>query len=299
MVRRTLVAVPILLVIASMTFAMLHAAPGSPFTGAKVSPAVEAQTRARFALDRPLPEQFVRYLGNAVTGDFGPSLKYPGRTVGGIIAEGLPTSAIIGGLALLFGTAFGVTLGIGAALRRGGAIDRIVGTVILGGIAVPTFVMGPILIFVFSSRLKLLPNGGLVGASAYVLPVVVLTIPLIAAIARIVRTEMIASLRSNAVRSARGRGLSRRRVVLGYALPPALMPLISFLAPAAAGLMTGSFVVELIFGIPGLGRAFVLGALQRDYSLVMGVILLYATLIVIMNLIADIAYAAIDPRVRL
>lgn len=297
--RRMGVALPTLLLVVLLTFFMLRAAPGSPFTGAKTSPAVEQQMRARFALDRPLPEQFARYLGGIARGDLGPSLKYPGRTVSGIIAEGLPTSGAIGLAALIAGTLLGVALGIGAALAPGGAIDRATSAAILAGVAIPTFVLGPVLILVFATRLQWLPNGGLDSMSSYVLPVTVLALPLAAAVARIVRVELSGSLASNAVRSARARGLSRQRIVLGYALPPALMPLISILAPAAAGLITGSFVVEQMFGIPGLGRAFVMGALQRDYTLVGGVILLYATLIVLLNLVADIAYAAVDPRVRL
>jgi oligopeptide transport system permease protein len=298
--RRLLIAIPTLLAVIAASFFMMHAAPGSPFTSArKLPPQVEQNLRARYGLDRPPAEQFARYLAGLARGDMGPSLKYPGKTVVGLIGEGLPTSAAIGGAALAVGALAGTALGAAAALRRRGTADRLSTLAVLLGVSLPTFVTAPLLVLLFASRLGWFPTAGLEGPRSLVLPVLVLSMPLLAATSRLTRTGMIEALRSNAVRTARAKGLPRSRVILVHALPPALLPLVSFLGPAAAGLLTGSLVVEQLFGLPGVGRAFVISALQRDYTVVLGVVILYAALILVLNLLADLLYAALDPRVRL
>ncbi len=298
--RRLLVGVPTVLAVIVVSFLMMHAAPGSPFTSARKLPLeVERGLRARYGLDRPLPEQLLRYVVGVAHGDLGPSLKYTDKTAAGLIGEGLPTSLTLGTLALAIGTAVGTALGVLAALRRGGVADRAATLAVLVGISLPTFVTGPLLVLLFASWLGWLPTAGTGGWRNLVLPVTVLSLPLLAAVSRLARNGMIEALRSDAIRTARAKGLSPARVVLVHALPPALLPLVSFLGPAAAGLLTGSLVVEQLFGLPGIGRAFVTSALQRDYTVVMGVIILYAVLILVLNLLADLLYAALDPRVRL
>ncbi len=298
--QRLLVGVPTLLAIVILSFLMMHAAPGSPFTSArKLPPEVERNLRARYGLDRPLPERLLRYVAGAAHGDLGPSLKYPDKTVAELIGDGLPTSATIGAAALVIGGGLGAALGVAAAMRRRRWPDHLTSMAVFAGLSLPTFVTGPLLVLLFASRLGWLPTAGLGDWRNLVLPVIVLALPLLAAVSRLTRGGMIEALRSNAVRTARAKGLSPTRVILVHALPPALLPLVSLLGPAAAGLLTGSLVVEQLFGLPGIGRAFVISALQRDYTVVMGVIILYATLLIALNLVADLLYAALDPRVRL
>lgn len=298
--RRLAVALPTLLAVITASFFLMHAAPGSPFTTArKLPPQVEQNLRARYGLDRPLHEQYLRYLAGVVRGDFGPSLKYPDKTVAGLIADGLPTSVKLGLAALVVGTGLGVALGIGAALRPGALLDRLATISLLVGFGIPNFVTAPLLVLVFAAWLGWLPTGGLKGPASFILPTIALSLPLLAAVCRLTRVGMVEALRSNAVRTARAQGLSPGRLVLRYALPPALLPLVSFLGPAAAGLLTGSLVIEQAFGLPGIGRAFWISALQRDYTVVLGVVVLYAALILALNLLADLVAAALDPRVRL
>lgn len=300
LLRRLGVAIPTLLAVVTLSFFMMHAAPGSPFSSArKLPPEVERNMRARYGLDLPVGEQYVRYVVRAARGDLGPSLKYPGKSVGQIIGQGLPTSLKIGGAALLAGTALGVALGTAAALRRRREADHLATFAVLAGVGLPTFVTAPLLVLVFASWLGWLPTAGLKGSESLVLPVTVLTLPLLATVSRLTRAGMTEAMRSNAVRTARAQGLPRSVVVLRYALPQAVLPLVSILGPAAAGLLTGSLVVEQLFGLPGVGKAFVLSALQRDYTVVLGVVILYAALILVLNLVADLLYAALDPRVKL
>ena len=297
--RRLATAIPTLLAVITASFFIMHAAPGSPFTGVRrLPPAVEHNLEVRYGLDRPLPEQFGRYLWALAHGDPGPSLKYPDKTVAGVIGEGLPTSAMIGAAALVLGVGLGVPLGVWAALRRGRVVDRIVGALGFMGVGLPQFVIGPLLALVFASWLGWLPTGGLDGPQSFVLPIVVLALPLLTAVMRLTRAGMVETLRAPFVRTARAQGLSPARVVLRYALPPALAPLVGFLGPATAGLLTGSLVVEELFGLPGVGRAFVISALQRDYTVVLGVVILYAALILVLNVLADLVAAALDPRAR-
>jgi oligopeptide transport system permease protein len=241
----------------------------------------------------------VNYLGDVLQGDLGPSLKYRDKTVGDFIAEGFPKSLTLGASALSLALVIGVSLGIAAALRQNRPADYLATTVAILGVCIPTFVTAPMLVLLFASKLGWLPTGGWGGMRNLILPVTVLALPQIAIISRLTRAGMIEVLRSNFVRTARAKGLPERQIVMRHALRGAVLPLVSYLGPAAAGLITGSLVVEQIFGLPGLGRSFVIGALQRDYTVVMGVVILYASLILLLNLVSDVLYAVLDPRVKL
>ena len=300
LLRRLLVALPTLLLVVTIAFFMMRAAPGGPFdSGRRLLPAVERNLEARYGLDRPLGLQYLTYLGGVARGDFGPSLKYQDRSVLDVIREGFPTSLRLGLSALILGAAFGVSLGVLSAMRRNSAGDHAITTLAVLGICIPTFVTAPLLVLVFASDLGWLPTGGLGDVRGYVLPVIVLALPQVAIISRLTRAGMVEALRSNHVRTARARGLPERTIVLKHALRGAAAPLVSYLGPAAAGLITGSLVVEKIFALPGLGRAFVTGALQRDYTVVMGVVILYAALVIALNLLAEVAQSMLDPRTRL
>jgi len=308
-IRRLLGAIPTLFVIITLAFFMMRAAPGGPFDmERRLPPEIEANLKAAYDLDKPLIQQYAIYLGKAVQGDFGPSFKNKDFTVAELIGNGLPVSAKLGlwamGLALLIG----IGLGIWAALRQNHWQDYSVMTVAMLGITIPTFVTAPLLtlalgmygITLFGLEFTL-PVGGWNGGAwrNMVLPVTVLALPQIAIIARLMRGAMVEVLRANYIRTARAKGLSAGRIVLKHALRAAALPLISYLGPGLAALLTGSLVVEQIFGLPGIGRYFVQGALNRDYTLVMGVVICYASLIIVLNFLADIAYAILDPRVRL
>jgi oligopeptide transport system permease protein len=297
--RRLALAIPTLLVVITLAFFMMRAAPGSPFeSGRRLAPEIEREVQARYGFDRPLTEQYLAYLGGVLKGDLGPSLKYRDQSVAAIIADGFPKSLTIGALALAVALALGVTMGAGAAARPGGALDHTVMGFSIVGLCLPTFVSAPLLALLFCSVLGWLPSAGWNGGAIanLVLPVTVLALPQIAAVSRLTRSGMIESLQADFVRTARAKGLSEPRILFRHALKPALVPLVAYLGPACAALITGSLVVEQIFQLPGLGRAFVVGALQRDYTLVMGVIILEAALILALNLLADLMLAALDPR---
>ena len=300
--RRLLTALPTLFLVIAAAFFMMRAAPGGPFDGERqLPPVIEARVKAKYGLDQPLPVQFGRYIGDVARGDLGPSLKYRDKTVVDVLKENYGVSLTLGLSALIVGSIVGVALGVVAALRQNRPGDYAVMAVAVLGVCVPTFVTAPLLVLVFASTLGWLPNAGWNnGALAnLILPVGVLALPQIAIVSRLVRAGMIESLRSNFVRTARAKGLPSWQVIARHALPPALTPLIGYLGPACAGLMTGSLIVERIFGLPGLGKFFVVSALQRDYTVVMGMVIVYAALILLLNLAADLLAAAVDPRVRL
>jgi len=308
LLRRLLTAVPTMFIVVTLAFFMMRAAPGSPFISERrLSPEVEANIMAKYGMNRPLAVQYASYVGGVLHGDFGPSLKYKDKTVLMIIEEGFPKSMLIGGLAMLLGAVFGVGLGVIAALRQNRPADYAAMSVAVLGVCIPTFVTAPLLVLVFASKLGVLPTAGwpsptqplLSGARYLIMPVIVLALPQIAIISRLTRAGMIEVMRSNYVRTARAKGLPESSVVLRHALRGAILPLVSYLGPATAGVITGSLVVEQIFQLPGIGKSFVISALQRDYTVVMGVVILYAGLILLLNLVADILYAALDPRVRL
>jgi oligopeptide transport system permease protein len=300
--RRLLVAIPTLFLVITVAFFMMRAAPGSPFVNERqLSPQIEQAVMARFGMDKPLHEQYFNYLAGVVKGDFGPSLKYRDKSVLDILKENYKVSLILGGVSILIASIVGMSLGVIAALRQNRFADYFTMGVAILGVCIPTFVTAPLLILVLASRLQLLPTGGWNGGAIanLVLPITVLTLPQIAIISRLTRAGMIEVLRSNYIRTARAKGLPESVIVRKHALRAAILPLVSYLGPAAAGLLTGSLVVEKIFNLPGLGKFFVISALQRDYTVVMGMVIVYAVLILVLNLIADMLYAALDPRVRL
>ena len=299
--RRLLVAVPTLFVIVSVSFFLIRVAPGGPFDLIPdLDPAAAENLRKAYDLDKPLVEQYGNYLRRLANGDLGPSLAYRDRNVAELIAEGLPVSAQLGLTAIALGLFAGMVCGIVAALRRNSAVDFTVMAIAMTGVAVPTFVTAPLLTLFFGLYLGWLPlSGWNNGQFAHmILPVVALALPTVAGIARITRGSMLESLNADYVRTARAKGLPEWKVIARHVLRPACMPVVSYLGPAIAGAMTGSVVIETIFGLPGIGRAFVEGALNRDYSLILGIVIIYATLIILLNLLADIIYGYLDPRVR-
>lgn len=299
--RRLLESIPTLLILIAATFFMMRAAPGGPFDREKrLAPEIEANLRAAYHLDEPLYQQFGRYLWGLGQGDFGPSLKYPDRTVTELIASGFPVSLQLGGLAMLIAVFGGVTLGSLAALRQNKPADYSTMAVAMTGISVPNFVLAPLLVLIFAVKLGWLPAGGLGegGWQNLLLPVLTLALTQVAYIARLTRGSMIEVLRSDFIRTARAQGLSTGTILLRHALKPALVPVVSYLGPATAGLITGSVVIEQIFGLPGLGRYFVQGALNRDYTLVLGIVIFYGALIIFFNFLVDLVYGWLDPRSR-
>lgn len=300
-VRRILGAIPTLFVLMALAFFLIRLAPGGPFDSEKVLlPEIEANLRAAYHLDEPLYQQFARYLGNLLQGDFGPSFQYRDLTVTELIMTGFPISLRLGAGAMVLAVIFGVLAGSVAALWQNSRTDYTVMAVSMTGISIPSFVMAPLLILVFAVYLGWLPAGGLGGGSLrnMVLPVVSLALPQIAYVARLTRGSLIEILRSNFIRTAKAQGLPMGKILLVHALKPALLPVVSYLGPATAAVITGSVVIEQIFGIPGLGRFFVQGALNRDYTLVMGIVVFYGTLIIVFNFLVDLAYAWLDPKVR-
>lgn len=298
---RILGAIPTLLLVIALAFLMVHAAPGGPFDDERVLPAdVEANIAAAYHLDESLPTQFARYLAGLLHGDLGPSYRYRDHTVAELIAGAFPVSLRLGALAIALALLVGIAAGIVAALRQGTFVDRAVTALAMTGISIPVFVVAPVLVWLLAVKLHWLPAGwsGAGGASRYLLPVITLALPQIAYIARLMRASMIDVLGHDFIRTARAQGLSMVTLVRVHALQPAMLPVLSYLGPAIAAILTGSVVVEEVFGIPGLGQFFVRGALNRDYTLVLGIVVFYATLVIAFNLLVDILYGAIDPRVR-
>jgi oligopeptide transport system permease protein len=297
--NRALSAVPTLLILVTLVFFLLRVAPGGPLDDERaLPPEVAAQVAAAYHLDEPLWRQFGRYLGALAQGDLGPSFQYPGRSVNELIAAGFPVSLQLGVAAMALALVLGCGAGALAALRPGRWLDHAVMGLAVTGLAVPTFVVAPLLILAFAVWLGWLPAGGWDGWRSALLPVVALALPQLAIAARLMRGSMAEVLRQDYIRTARAKGLPERRVVLAHALKPALVPVLSWLGPATAQVITGSVVVEQIFGIPGLGRHFVQGALNRDYTVVLGVVLFYGALIVLLNFLVDLLYGVLDPRVR-
>lgn len=299
--RRLLGAIPTLFVVVTAAFFLMRVAPGGPFDRERtLEPTVMANLNATFHLDEPIWRQYLIYLGNLARGDLGPSFIYRDFRVQDLLGAGLPVSMQLGFAALTLALLLGAALGSVAALRQNSWIDYTVISVATFGITVPNFVVAPVLSLLFGVWLGWLPAGGWEsgGLATAILPVITLALPQIAVIARLIRGAMIEALRSDHVRTARAYGLPTRLVVVVHALRAAALPAVSYLGPAAAALLTGSIVVETIFGIPGIGRYFVQGALNRDYTLVMGTVVIVAVFVVLFNLVVDLAYAALDPRVR-
>ena len=299
--RRLLGAVPTLFLVIALAFLLVHAAPGGPFDGERVlPPEIERNIAAAYHLDEPLYMQFLRYVGGVVRGDFGPSYSYRDYTVSELIGHSFPISLQLGALAMLLAAIVGIGTGIAAALRQNSPLDKVVMGFAMTGISIPVFVIAPLLVLLFAVKLHWLPASwtGSQGVSRLLLPVVSLALPQIAYVARLTRASLIDVLSSDFIRTARAQGLGTAAVIRYHALKPAMLPVLSYLGPAVAAVLTGSVVVEEIFGIPGLGQLFVRGSLNRDYTLVLGVVVFYASLIVLFNLIVDLLYGVIDPRIR-
>jgi len=299
--RRLAIALPTLFVIITLSFAIVRLAPGGPFDQEQtLTPAVRANLDRLYGLDRPLAEQYARYLAALSHGDFGPSLRQPDFSVTELIGQGLPLSAMVGLAAVLLALLTGVPAGILAALARGSGTDYTITALAALGIALPTFVTGPALALLFGLHLHWLPVAGWErGAPRYlVLPVVTLALPVAAYLTRLTRASLLEVLRTDYVRSARARGLGGARVLWRHALRPALLPAVSYLGPAVAFVVTGSLVIETVFGLPGSGRYLVQGAIDRDYPLVMGMVIVYAALTLTLNLMAEILYGWLDPGAR-
>ncbi len=299
--RRLAGVLPTLFVIVTLAFLVMRLAPGGPFDEEQaLPPEIKANLEAAYGLDQPLHIQYLRYLKGLSHGDFGPSFKFKDFSVTELIAQGLPVSLTIGLSAVLLALLLGVPIGTIAALRQNSAIDWSVMALAGLCISLPAFVLGPLFAIVFGLKLRWLPVAGWEGGEFryLVLPVVTLALPVIATIARLTRGSMLEVLRSNYVRTARAKGLGEARVILRHALRPALLPVVSYLGPATAFVITGSLVVETVFGLPGTGRYLVQGAINRDYTLVMGMIVVYGSLILVCNLLSDLIYGWLDPRVR-
>lgn len=298
-IRRLLGAIPTVLLVITIAFFMVRIAPGGPFSSERRLPAeIEANLRAKYNLDDPLPVQYANYLMDVLRGDLGPSFKYKDFTVNELIWGGLKVSVRLGGIAIICAVVLGTALGSLAALRQNTATDYGVMALAMTGITIPNFVVAPLLTLALGVHLGLLPVGGWGEIRHMILPVVALTLPQIAYVARMTRASMVEVLRSNFVRTARAKGLPERTIIATHTMRAAILPVVSYLGPATAAIITGSVVIEQIFGIPGIGRYFVQGALNRDYTLVLGVVVFYGTLIVLFNLIVDLAYGFLDPRVR-
>jgi oligopeptide transport system permease protein len=300
-IRRLASALPTLLAIVTAAFFLMRLAPGGPFDDEQtLAPEVAANLDAAYGLDQPVLVQYRNYLRGLLRGDLGPSFRYKDFDVSELIAQGLPVTASLGAAALLLAVIAGVLLGMLAGQRRNRAADHVVMSAALAGIAVPNFVVAPLLAFVFGVQLGWLPVGGWEsGELRYaVLPVITLALPFVAYIARLTRGSLLEVLQSPHIRTARAKGLRESRILWRHAFKPTILPVVSFLGPAAAALLTGSLVVEQVFGLPGVGRYFVQGAVNRDYTLVMGMVVFYAVLIVGLNLLVDLVYGWLDPRIR-
>lgn len=297
--RRLLETIPVLFIIITATFFMIRFVPGGPFTSEKaVTPEILRNLEAHYGLDKPLFRQYLDYLGSLAQGDFGPSFKYPNRTVNEIIADKLPVSLELGLLSLTVALLLGLPLGVIAAVKRNTIFDYLCSSAAMIGICVPTFVLGPLMVLIFAIHLGWFNASGWYLPVDRVLPAATLGLVYAAYIARLTRGGMLEVLHQDYIRTARAKGASEFRVIFRHALRGGLLPVVSFLGPAIAGILTGSFVIETIFQIPGLGREFVNSAFNRDYTLVLGTVILYAGLIILLNLLVDIAQVWLNPKLK-
>lgn len=299
--RRVFTAIPTLFFLITIAFFMMRLTPGGPFDTEKdISPVIQANLNKMYHLDQPLYKQYTHYVLQLLQGNFGPSFQYKDYSVNDLIYAGFPVSLQLGIGAILIALTLGCIFGSIAAFKQNSRLDYVIMTVSMTGISIPNFVIAPILILVFAVGLHMLPAGSWNnGAISHtVLPTISLALPQLAYIARIIRGSMIETLHSPFIRTAKAKGLPARVILYKHALKPALLPILSYLGPATAGILTGSVVIEQIFSIPGLGRYFVQGALNRDYTLVMGVVVFYGVLIIIFNLIVDLLYKWLDPRIK-
>lgn len=299
--HRLMHTIPTLLVIITLAFFLIRLAPGGPFdSDRRLHPEVEANLNAKYHLDEPLVQQYGRYMWDILRGDFGPSFQYRDFSVNELIYDSFSVSLKLGIAAICLAILFGVSMGIIAALRQNSITDYSVMTVAMTGISIPNFVLAPLFVLFFAIYLDWLPAGGWERGTIadMILPITSLALPQVAYIARLTRGSLIEVLRSNYIRTAKAKGLPTSKIILRHALKPMLLPIVSYLGPATAAVITGSVVIEQIFSVPGLGTHFVTGALNRDYTLVMGVVVFYGTLIILFNFIVDLFYALLDPKVR-
>ena len=299
--KRLLEAIPTLLVLITVSFFMMRFAPGNPFSTERgLPPEVMANIQQKYGLDKPVYQQYLTYLGNLAQGDLGPSFKYKDFSVNDLVSKALPVSATIGSFAFLLALGLGVSLGIMAALRQNSWVDYGSMSLAMLGVVMPSFVLAPVLTLIFAINLQWLPAGGWNGGHLQfmILPVIGMTMYYISSIARIMRGSMIETMNSNFIGTARAKGLPLHHIILRHALRPAMLPVVSYLGPAFVGIITGSVVIETIFGLPGIGQLFVNGALNRDYSMVLGLTILVGALTITFNAVVDILYAFIDPKIR-
>lgn len=299
LLKRIATTIPTLFIIVTIAFFMIRMAPGGPFDSERPVPAeIAANLDAAYHLDDSLAEQYISYIGRLLQGDFGPSFKYQDYSVTELISKGFPVSLQLGLGAMILALSVGILLGTLSALNQNTPTDYSIMFVSMTGITIPNFVMAPLLALVFGVMLGWFPVAGWGGWKHMVLPIITLSLPMIAAVARMTRASLIETLNSPYIRTAKAKGLPLRLILIRHASRETLLPILSWLGPAIAGVVTGSVVIEQIFGLPGIGRYFVNGALNRDYTLVMGVVVFYGVLIVVMNLIVDILYRLFDPRIR-
>ncbi|RZR31295.1 oligopeptide ABC transporter permease OppB [Vibrio vulnificus] len=300
-IKRIFEAIPTMLVLITVSFFLMRFAPGNPFSSEKpLPPEVMANIEAKYGLDKPVLEQYTTYLFNVIQGDFGPSFKYLDYSVNELISVALPVSAKVGFIAFIFTVILGVTVGTIAALKHNTWVDYTIMSTAMIGVVMPSFVLAPALIYLFALHWDLFPAGGWHdgGLKYLVLPVIDMSLLYVATFARITRGSMIETLNSNFIRTARAKGLSYPYIIVKHALKPAMLPVVSYMGPAFVGIITGSVVIETIFGLPGIGKLFVNAAFNRDYSLVMGVTILIGFLFILFNAIVDILLAMIDPKIR-
>ena len=298
--NRLIASIVTILAVITVTFFLMHAIPGNPFTSEKrLPPAIEANIKAKYGLDKSLPMQYVTYLGNILHGDFGVSMVHQGREVNDVIAYSFPTSAKLALVSIIFSLLVGIYLGVIAALYQNKWPDRMSMVISTIGVSIPSFVLGALLIYVFAIQLTWLPAVGFDGPLNYVMPVIALSAFPTAFITRYTRTMLVEVLKQDYIRTAKAKGLSKNIVTYKHALRNSLIPVITYLGPIVAGLLTGSFIVESIFGIPGLGNEFVTSILSRDYTTILGVTIFLCILMVVCNLVVDLLYAIVDPRIRL
>jgi len=300
--KRILGLIPTMFIIITLSFFIIRLAPGGPFASEKkVTPEVMQNLLKKYHMDEPLPKQYLRYIGNICRGDLGPSYKNKDYTVNQLIGASLPNSLILGIVSLLLAVFFGVLVGIISALKKNSLADYTAMSIAIVGISIPNFVVGPVLMLIFAVKLHWLPTSGWItgrnGWITLIMPAITLSLSYFAYIARLSRASILEVLRSDYIRTARAKGLRNSVVIRRHVLRGAMLPVVSYLGPAFAGIVTGSVVVELIFLVPGLGNFFVKSALNRDYTLIMGTVIVYSLILVIMNLLVDIIYSLLAPRI--
>ncbi|KOF55646.1 MULTISPECIES: ABC transporter permease [Clostridium] len=284
----------------TVTFFLMHAIPGGPFTGdRKLPPAVEQNLNIKYGLNKPLGVQYEKYLTDLLHGDLGPSMTTEGLTVNQVIGNSFPSSLKVGICAILFALSAGLILGIIAALKQGKFLDNLCMMISTVGVAVPSMILAPVLIYVFAVKFGILPAVGLDKPSNYIMPAIALGLYYMAFIARLIRSSLVEVIRTDYVKVARAKGLSKGKIILKHVLRNSLIPLVTYLGPITAGLLTGSFVIESVFGIPGIGREFVQSISNRDYTTTLGVTVFFCAFLIVANLIVDLLYVVIDPRIKL